>query len=63
MNDIQNYYDPTKDEVNKIKLGNNNVKITLEDINKLKKIKAIKNLEIVKRKKTIQKIYGKSQEN
>jgi hypothetical protein len=62
-NDIHNYYTPKNDEVNSKKIDKAGPKLTLGDVNRLKKIKATKNLENVKRSQTIQKIYGKPEEN
>lgn len=52
--------DPTKDDVNRLDMtGSREPHITLDKLNRLKKIRANKQVELAKRQKFLKVIYGK----
>jgi hypothetical protein len=53
------YYDPENDEINKRHFDDTRKpKLTLRDLNKLKKLKAVKKFEALKRQDLISAMYG-----
>jgi hypothetical protein len=59
----QGLYDPRFDELNtRHKNQQRKQKLTLQKLNRLKKIRAVKKLEMIKRQKLYSVIYGKPKE-
>ena len=51
-------FDPNDDKIDKKKLGDRRSRITLKHLNKLKKIRATKKLELLKKRDLLNVMYG-----
>lgn len=63
MEDVADFYDPTDDEYNKADIQyTRKPRLTLRMINRLKKMRSVKELEMSKKRELLSTMYGKGPE-